>query len=60
MRNYDVCNRLAHVFVHWGRQKGVDDIVRVRPGRFDRHTRDLSALVNVASRDYEEVGTCRK
>src|SRR5271170_5413541 len=60
MRMYDVCNRLALVFVYRGCQKGVDDISRVRPGHLHRHTRDLSALIDVASRDYEQVGTCRK
>ena len=60
MRTYDVCNRFPHVFVYRGCQKGVDDRSRVRPGHLNRHTRDLSALIDVASRDYEEVGTCRK
>src|ERR1700685_2176641 len=60
MRTEDICNRLAHVFVCRGCQKGVDDLSRVRPGHLHRHTRDLSALIDVASRDYVEVGTCGK
>src|SRR5271157_3626385 len=60
MRKYDVCNRLALILVYRGCQKGVDDISRVRPGHVDRHTRDLSAVIDVAGRDYEEVGTFRK
>ncbi len=51
---------LPMVFVYRGCQKGVDDISRVRPGHLHRHTRDLSALIDVASRDYVEVGTCGK
>ncbi len=57
---YDVCNRLALVFVYRSCQKGMDDGSRVRPGHLHRHTRDLSALIDVASRDYEEVGICGK
>src|SRR5580658_1788859 len=60
MRTEDFCNRLAHVFLYRSRQKGVDDISRVRPGHLYRHTRDLPALIDVAGRDYVEVGTCRK
>src|SRR5580658_10370137 len=61
MRMYDVCNRLALVFVYRGCQKGVDDSSsRVKPGHLHRHARDLSALIDVTSRDYEEVGTCGK
>src|SRR5450755_4711188 len=54
-RTYDVCNRLALVFVYRGCQKGVDDRSRARPGHLHRHTRDLSARIDVASRDYVEV-----
>src|SRR6202050_3170865 len=57
---YGVRNRLALVFVYRGCQKGVDDNSRVRLGHIHRHTRDLSALIDVASRDYVEVGTCGK
>ena len=60
MRKYDFRNRLAQVFFYGGCQKGVDDIVGVRPDGLQRHTGDLSAVIDVASRDYEEVGTCRK
>src|ERR1700721_1093929 len=59
-RTYDVCNRLALVFFYRGCQKGVDDRSRVRPGHLHRHTRDLSALIDVSSRDYVEVGASGK
>ena len=32
------------------------DLARIRPGEHRCHTRDLSALVDIAGRDYEEVG----
>ena len=60
MRTYDVCNRLAQVFVYRGCQKAVHDIFQLRPVHHHRHTRDLSALIDVAGRDYVEVVTCRK
>src|SRR5579863_3801968 len=61
MRRYDVCNRLALVSVYRSCQKGVDDSSsRVQFGHVHRHTRDLPALIDITSRDYEEVGTCGK
>src|ERR1700679_3802569 len=60
MRRYDFPNRLALVFVYRGCQEAVDDLSRVRPGRQHSHTRDLSALIDVAGIDYVEVGTCGK
>src|SRR3984957_16605238 len=56
-RSYDVCHRLALVFVNRGCQKAVDDIFHVRPVDHHRHTRDLSVLIDVAGRDHIQVGT---
>src|SRR5436189_5229271 len=53
----DVRNRLADAFVYRGCKKGVD-VARIRPGEHRCHTRDLSALIDIASCDYEEVGIC--
>lgn len=60
MRTYDVRNRLAHVFFYRGCQEAVDDLVGVWPDRLQRHTGDLSAVIDVAGVNYEEVGTFRK
>src|SRR5215468_972105 len=59
VRRCDVRNRLAYACVYWGGQKGVD-VAHIRPAEHNCHARDLSALIDVASRDYEEVGICGK
>src|SRR5258708_39797888 len=52
---YDVCHRRAYACVHRGCKIGVD-IARIWPVDHYCHTRDLSALIDIASRDYGEVG----
>jgi hypothetical protein len=52
---YDVCHRRAYACVHRGCKIGVD-LARMRAALHRCHTRDLSALIDIASRDYEEVG----
>src|SRR5216684_53035 len=52
---YDVCHRRAYACVHRGCKIGVD-IARIWPVDHLCHTRDLSALIDIASRDYDEVG----
>jgi hypothetical protein len=51
----EICHRGAYPFVYGGQKKGVN-IARMGPGLHRCHTRDLSALIDIASRDYEEVG----
>src|ERR1700722_3401234 len=51
-----VCNRRAYSFVYRGCQKGVD-VALMRPAHYDCHARDLSALVDLVSHDWVEVGT---
>jgi hypothetical protein len=51
----DVCHRRAYACVHRGCKIGVD-LARMRPALHRCHARDLSAIVDIASRDYEEVG----
>src|SRR5260370_38116737 len=52
---HDVCNRRAYSFVYRGCQKGVD-VALMRPAHYDRHARDLSALVDLIAHDGDEVG----
>src|SRR5712692_4776140 len=52
---YDVCHRRAYACVHRGCKIGVD-VARMGPVDHPCHTRDLSALIDIASRDYGEVG----
>ena len=54
---FDIGNRLADAFVYRGCKIGVD-VARMGPGAHRCHTRDLSAIIDIASRDYEEVGNC--
>src|SRR6266702_4818859 len=51
----DICHRRAYACVHRGCKIGVD-LARMRPALHRCHTRDLSALIDIASRDSEEVG----
>jgi hypothetical protein len=51
----DVRNRRAYACVYRGCKIGVD-VARMGPGEHRCHTRDLSALIDIASRDYGEVG----
>src|SRR6266567_866068 len=51
----DICHRRAYACVHRGCKIGVD-IARIWPVDHRCHTRDLSALIDIASRDYGEVG----
>src|SRR6266699_2890365 len=52
---YEICHRRAYACVHRGCKIGVD-IARIWPVDHRCHTRDLSALIDIASRDYQEVG----
>src|SRR5260370_13998436 len=52
---YDVCHRRAYAFVH-RRCKICVYLARMGPVDHRCHTRDLSALIDIASRDYGEVG----
>src|SRR5258708_15405690 len=55
----DICNRLAHALICRGCQKGVD-VACIRPAAHDCHSRDLSAVVDLVSHDWDEVGAGRK
>jgi hypothetical protein len=55
LRGRDIRNRPAFVLLYGGRQKGVD-LALMRPGEHRCHARDLSALIDITSRDYGEVG----
>src|SRR5712692_3157966 len=55
VRTFDICHRRAYACVHRGCKIGVD-IARIWPVDHPCHTRDLSALIDIASRDYGEVG----
>src|SRR6266568_3980378 len=55
----DVRNRRAYACIYRGCKKGMD-VARMGPGEHRCHARDLSALVDLVSHGYEEVGTCRK
>src|SRR5215472_7724982 len=56
---FDICNRPAYALVHRGCQKGVD-FALMRPAAYDRHSRDLSAFVDLVSHGCAEVDTVRK
>ena len=43
------------ILLNNARKKGVD-VAHMGPGDYRCHTRDLSALIDIASRDYGEVG----
>src|ERR1700683_673670 len=51
----EICHRLTDTSVHRGQQVGVN-VARMGAGLHRSHTRDLSAVIDVAGRDYEEVG----
>src|SRR5271163_1287162 len=51
----EICHRGAYASVCGGQNIGVN-VARTRPAEHRCHARDLSALVDIASRDYEEVG----
>ena len=61
VRTCEICHRRAYAvlplfaLLYRGCQIGVD-VARMGPGEHRCHTRDLSALIDIASRDYEEVG----
>src|SRR5579863_3151222 len=56
---YDIRNRPAHTLVCGCCQKGVEG-ARFRPADHDCHAPDLSALVDLGSKNCEQVGTRRK
>src|ERR1700677_1724821 len=51
----EICHRGAYGSVCGGQKIGVD-VARMRPAQHRSHPRDLSALIDIASRDDEEVG----
>src|ERR1700691_3190144 len=51
----EICHRGADASLYGGQKIGVN-VARMGPGLHRCHTRDLSALIDIASRDYEEVG----
>ena len=51
----EICHRGAYASVYGGQKIGVN-VARMGPGLHRCHTRDLSALIDIASRDYKEVG----
>src|SRR5580700_36397 len=51
----EICHRSAYASL-CGRQKIGMNVARMRPAQHRSHTRDLSALIDIASRDYEQVG----
>lgn len=55
---YDLGDRPAYACVYRRRQNGVD-VARIRTTEYDRHCRDLSAIVDLVSHGYIEVGSCR-
>jgi hypothetical protein len=55
----DIRNRLVYSFVYGGCQKGVG-LTHLRPAEYRRHSHDLSALVDLVSHGWVQVGTCRK
>src|SRR5205814_6105537 len=56
---YDVCNGLAYACVYRGCQKGMG-FARMRPAEHRPHSHDLSALVDLVSHGWQEVGSCGK
>src|SRR5579859_976035 len=55
----DIRNRLVYSFVYGGCQKGVG-LALMRPAEHRRHSHDLSALVDLVSHGWVQVGTGRK
>lgn len=55
VRTCDICHRRAYASVYRSCEIGMD-LARMGPGVQRCHTRDLSSLIDIASRDYEEVG----
>src|ERR1700691_3667010 len=51
----EICHRGSYASVYGGQKIGVN-VALMGPGLHRCHTRDLSPLVDIASRDYEEVG----
>ena len=51
----EICHRLSYASVHGGQKIGVD-VALMGPGLHRSHARDLSAIIDIASRDYEQVG----
>src|SRR5580700_2667270 len=51
----EICHRGAYASVYGGQKIGVN-LVRMGPGLHRCHTRDLSAVIDIAGRDDEEVG----
>src|SRR5271156_2262610 len=51
----EICHRGAYASVCGGQKIGVN-VARMGPGLHCCHARDLSLLIDIASRDYEEVG----
>src|SRR5579863_409054 len=52
----EICHRSAlSASLHRGQKKGVDGSL-IRPALHRSHARDLSTIIDIASRDYEQVG----
>lgn len=51
----EICHRGADASVYGGQKIGVN-VARMGPGLHGGHTRDLSEIIDIASRDDEEVG----
>src|ERR1700733_2738528 len=51
----EICHRETYASVCGVQKIGVN-VARARPAEHRCHTRDLSAIIDIASRDYEEVG----
>src|SRR5882724_1204553 len=51
----EICHRRAYACVHRCCKISVD-VARMGPVLHRCHTRDLSAIIDIASRDYQEVG----
>src|SRR5580700_5182143 len=51
----EICHRGADASVYGGQKIGVN-VARIGPGLHRCHTRDLSAVIDIAGRDDEEVG----
>src|SRR5438477_12969000 len=54
-----ICNRPVYSFVYRGCQKGVG-LTRMRPAEHRRHSHNLTALVDLVSHGWVQVGTGRK
>ena len=55
VRTCEICHGGAYASVYGVQKIGVD-VARMGPGEHRCHTRNLSALIDIARRDYEEVG----